>query len=83
MNKRICKKKWNRIYKNRAIKFFWLTKRISNQNRIKQRLAGIDPDSPLSKWLDDIVNEMHDICYDMTPFDERKISYEEFGLFKR
>ena len=71
MNKRICKKKWNRIYKNRANKFFWLTERISVQNGIMQRLSDIDPDSPLSKWLDGIVNEMYDICYDMTPFDKK------------
>ena len=71
MNKRVCKKKWNRIYKNRAIKFFWLTERISVQNGIIQRLAGIDPGSPISNWLDDIVKEMYDICYDMTPFDKK------------
>lgn len=71
MNKRICKKKWNRIYKNRANKFFWLTERISVQNGIMQRMAGIVPGSAMSNWLDNIVKEMYDICYDMTLYDER------------
>lgn len=71
MNKRICKKKWNRIYKNRAIKFFWLAERISVQNGIIQHLAGIDPGSPISNWLNGVVNEMREICDDMTPYNEK------------